>query len=175
MEDLKFLEIEEKHLEMIRKWRNSPEVSKYMYSDNIISQEDQKKWFQKIKNDPTSRHWLINFEGINIGVVSLTNISFTLNSCSWGFYLGESDLRGKGIGKKMMAGICEYVFEELKLNKLMAQIFKFNERTIYVHEKFGFRREAYYREHCYKNDKYEDVIGVALLKKEYDQLKYIYS
>ena len=40
-----------------------------------------------------------------------------------------------------------------------------------MHEKFGFRREAYYREHCSKNGKFEDVVGLALLKSEWIQLK----
>jgi hypothetical protein len=175
MENLKFIDVQEEHLEMIREWRNSPEVSKYMYSDNFISAEDQKRWFERIKRDKNSKYWVINFENQDIGLVYLNNINKHLNSCEWGFYLGPADVKGKGIGQKLMSYICKYVFEELKLNKLMAQVFKFNERSLYLHEKLGFRREAYYREHCFKNEKYEDVIGLAILKKEYEQLKFAYS
>ena len=36
-----------------------------------------------------------------------------------------------------------------------------------MHEKFGFRREAYYREHCFKNEKPIDVVGLGMLKIEW--------
>ena len=36
-----------------------------------------------------------------------------------------------------------------------------------MHEKFGFRREAYYREHCIKNNIKLDVIGLAILESEW--------
>lgn len=171
MDKLEFLDIEEANIETIRKWRNSPEVSKYMYTDAFISTEDQINWYRKIKNDKNSRHWLIQYEGKSVGVVSITDIKHQLSNCYWGFYLGDTNFRSRGIAKKILFKVCEYVFEELQFNKLMAQIFKFNERVIYIHESFGFRREAYYRSHCLKNEKYEDVIGLALLKKEWVVLK----
>jgi UDP-4-amino-4,6-dideoxy-N-acetyl-beta-L-altrosamine N-acetyltransferase len=44
-----------------------------------------------------------------------------------------------------------------------------------MHEKFGFRREAYYREHCIKGNEKLDVVGLAILKKEWQQLKPIFK
>ena len=54
--ELKFLKLEEEHLEMVRKWRNSPDVSKYMYTDQYISEEDQVNWFNNVKHDPTREY-----------------------------------------------------------------------------------------------------------------------
>ena len=46
-----------------------------------------------------------------------------------------------------------------------------NEKVIQMHEKFGFRREAYYREHVKKKDDYYDVVGLAMLKRDWNALK----
>ena len=63
------------------------------------------------------------------------------------------------------------MFDELKLNKLKCEVFVFNEQVIKMHEKFGFRREAYFREHCLKNGTYIDVVGLAMLRSEWEVVK----
>ena len=40
-----------------------------------------------------------------------------------------------------------------------------------MHEKFGFRREAFYRQHVLKDNKFLDVVGLALLKQEWKQIR----
>ena len=171
MKDIQLISVEEKDIELIRSWRNSPEVSAYMYTEKEISLEEQKSWFEKIKLDHTSIYWMIIYGATPLGVASLTGINRTFNSCYWAFYLGDTSVRGAGIGAKVEFQVLSYVFEELKLNKLRCEVFAFNDKVIKMHEKFGFRREAYYRQHSLKNGKYEDVVGLALLKSEWEQIK----
>jgi RimJ/RimL family protein N-acetyltransferase len=61
----------------------------------------------------------------------------------------------------------QYVFNELELNKLRCEVFVTNDKVIKMHEKFGFRREAFYREHCVKNNQKLDVVGLAILSSEW--------
>ena len=68
-----------------------------------------------------------------------------------------------------------YVFNELNLNKLRCEVFVSNDMVIKMHEKFGFRREAYFREHCFKKDKFEDAVGLAILKREWILVKEYYK
>lgn len=35
-------------MEMVRQWRMMPEVTKYMYTDPIITLEQQIKWYDKV-------------------------------------------------------------------------------------------------------------------------------
>ncbi len=171
METVELIDLAEEHLEIVRNWRNSPEVSRYMYTDYVISEEQQKSWFQKVKNQDMSKYWIIKYGSKFLGVASLSGIDRTLQSCYWAFYLGDSSVRGVGVGAKVEFLVMEYVFEVLKLNKLRCEVFVFNENVIKMHEKFGFRREAYYREHCPKNGTFEDVVGLAILKTEWDFIK----
>lgn len=169
--DIKLIDIQKDDLELIRKWRNSEEVAKYMYTDSIISKEQQENWFKAIQNSSTSKYWLIEYDNSKIGVVNLTGIEQSLQSCYWAFYLGDVSHRGAGIGGKIEYTILDYVFNTLKLNKLRCEVFVTNEKVIKMHEKFGFRREAYYREHCIKTDQKLDVVGLAILKSEWEQIQ----
>lgn len=171
MNDIELIPLKKEDLELVRSWRNSPEVSQYMYTDDIISEESQKLWFKKIEKENNSIYWIIRFENEKIGVASLTDIDIKNSKCFWGFYLGTTDIRGKGIGAKIEYKILEYVFENLKLNKLCGEVLSFNENVIRMHEKFGFRREGYLINHIRKQDKFHDVVVIGLLSSEWHQLK----
>lgn len=163
--------LEEKDLEMVRNWRNSPEVSQYMYTDNYISKENQIAWFAKVSADPTCEYLVVEYEGKPLGLLYFTEYSKTFDSCFWAFYLGDTSVRGAGIGTKIEYHALSYVFDTLQFNKLRCEVLIDNDKVIKMHEKFGFRREAFYREHVKKQGKYCDVVGLAMLKREWDMLK----
>jgi len=171
MKDISLVPLKKEDIELVRSWRNSDEVSQYMYTDKKITAEEQEIWFENIKNDKTSIYWIIEYEDKRLGLASVSGINTILKSCYWAFYLGDTSLRGAGIGGKVEINVINYVFDELNLNKLRCEVFIFNDKVIKMHEKFGFRREAYYRDHCFKNNKFEDAVGLALLKSEWIQLK----
>ena len=171
MHDIELVELTADHIEMVREWRNSKEVSSYMYSQNQISKEQQERWFQKVSKDDSCRYWLIKYDGKFLGLASVTGIDKVLSSCYWAFYLGDTSVRGAGIGGKVEYHVLKYVFEELGLNKLRCEVFVFNDKVIKMHEKFGFRREAYYREHAQIDDEFKDVVGLAMLKSEWNKTK----
>jgi UDP-4-amino-4,6-dideoxy-N-acetyl-beta-L-altrosamine N-acetyltransferase len=169
--DLKKISLDD--LELIRIWRNSDDVAKYMYTSHEISKDEQIAWFNKISNDNTQQHWVIFVDGNPTGLASVTGINTILKSCYWAFYLGDTNNRGGGIGANVEFKVIEYVFENLGLNKLRCEVLASNEKVIQMHEKFGFRREAFYRQHVYKDNRFHDVVGLALLKYDWGLLKEI--
>jgi UDP-4-amino-4,6-dideoxy-N-acetyl-beta-L-altrosamine N-acetyltransferase len=171
MMDIELVPLTEEDLERVRAWRNLPEVSQYMYTEDEISKEQQENWFRKIQQEENSKYWVIKYGDEKLGVANLADIDKRNSKCYWGFYLGNSNLRGKGIGAKVEYNVLQYVFDELKLNKLCGEVFSFNEKVVAMHEKFGFRREGYLRNHIYKNNKYHDVVVIGLLSSEWNQLK----
>jgi UDP-4-amino-4,6-dideoxy-N-acetyl-beta-L-altrosamine N-acetyltransferase len=171
MDDVNFLNIEKEDLEMIRLWRNSPDVSKYMYTNAEITPTQQEIWFNKIASEDNSKYWIIEFANKKIGLVYIVDIDNKNSKCYWGFYLGDSSVRGRGIGGKIEYNLLKYVFEELKLNKLCGEVFAFNKNVIKMHEKFGFKQEGYLKQHINKNGEFLDVVVIGLLKSEWDDLK----
>jgi len=171
MKDVKLRTVIHSDIELIREWRNSHDVSKYMYTDSQISKAQQEKWFKSISLNKSSLYFVIEYNDKKIGLASITGIDENLQSCYWAFYLGDSSIRGEGIGSKVEYSIINKVFTELNLNKLRCEVFVSNDMVIKMHEKFGFRREAFYREHCVKNGEKLDVVGLALLKNDWNLTK----
>lgn len=171
MKDIELVSLTEKDLELVREWRNSPEVSQYMYTENTITKVQQENWFKKISQEETSKYWIIKYDNNKIGVANLSDIDKRNSKCFWGFYLGNSSIRGQGIGAKIEFNVLKYVFEEISLNKLCGEVLSFNEKVVKMHEKFGFRREGYLRSHVQKSDKFHDVVVIGLLSNEWIQLK----
>ena len=180
MSDIKFTLLTEQDIELVRSWRNSPEISQFMYTDDYISEENQQKWFNKIKDDPSQKYWIIDYLSVKVGLISLNNINLKFKTCYWTFYL---DRRGiiknfdrASVMKSNISGKVEYsilnmVFEELGMNKLLCEVLVENKAVINMHEKLGFRRESYFREHVIKNNIALDVVTLAILKQEWEFLR----
>ena len=158
-------------LEMVRTWRNSEAVAQYMYTAQPVSAEEQQAWFERISTDASKEYWVIMHQGRPVGVANLYAINADFRSCYWAFYLGDENLRGSGLGAKVEMAVLGYVFEERKLNKLLCEVFVSNDKVVAMHEKFGFRRESYFRQHIYKNGAFQDVVGLAMLQREWQQLR----
>ena len=169
--EVEFLPVTEADLETIRKWRNSPEVSQYMYTNDYITEQQQQQWFNRISEDKTQQYWVISYLGKKIGLVGIYNINTRFKSCHWTFYLGELAERGLKTGSKVEFKLIDYVFNILGFNKLIGEVFSFNQKGIAMHEKFGFRREGYLRQHAFKDGAFHDVVAIALLKSEWDCLR----
>ena len=158
-------------LELVRTWRNSEAVAQYMYTSAPVSAEQQRTWFERVRADASKEYWVIVHQGQPVGVANLYAINSDFRSCYWAFYLGDPGLRGSGVGARVEYAVLEYVFEERKLNKLLCEVFVSNDKVVAMHEKFGFRREAYFRQHVHKNGSFHDVVALALLHREWQQLR----
>lgn len=159
--------IESSDRENLRSWRNNPEISKYMYLDHYISKQEHNKWFDKIRHDETKKYWIIYFDGIKAGLVNLYDIDNINQRCSWAFYIANLNTRGKGVGSFVEYFVLDYVFNTLCLNKLICEVFEFNEAVIRMHKKFGFKEEGLFRNHIYKNNKPYNVHYLSILRDEW--------
>ena len=163
--------IEYEDLEIIREWRMSPEVTNYMYTDPTITKQDQEKWFESLPKSRSSKHWMVRYKDVPTGIISLADIDFTSKHCSWGIYIGNKIYQHRGVGAFATYQLICHVFDELKLNKLVSMVLSYNEPAIHLNESFGFRRDGYFREHCFKNNQLIDMIVYSLTKSDWKKLK----
>jgi len=64
--------------------------------------------------------------------------------------------QGRGMGAKLMEELLKEV-RKIKIHSLIAGITIPNEKSVTLHEKFGFKKVAYFTEIGYKFDKWIDV------------------
>lgn len=172
---LKLRKILKEDLMLIAIWRMSEEVTKYMHTDPILNYETQLKWFKNIEANPFVRYWVITYDEKPIGILCITNIDMINKRCSWAYYIGDTSLRGKGIGKILECNIYDYVFEILNLNKLCCEVLEFNEKVVEIHKKYGAEVEGVLKEHIIKNGKPHNVVVMGITKDKWKKIKDLYS
>jgi len=152
-------------------WRNSPQVSAYMYSDHQIGQAEHDRWFSAALTAADRRYWIIEMDGEPVGLANLARIDPANRRCEWAYYLGEASTRGGGLGSQIEYIVLRHVFETLGLNKLWCEVLLDNEGVWKLHESFGFVREALYRQHVFKDGRFQDVVGLGMLSSDWAAAK----
>ena len=153
--------------EMIYRWRNMPEVVRYMYTDRLIDRREHEGWFRRIQTDPTRRHWIITCDQEEVGVANLYAIDPVSRRCHWAFYIASPKARGKGVGTLTEYFVLQHVFEELNFNRLCCEVLSMNESVIRMHKEFGFVQEGVLRQHVMKEGRFMDVVSLAMLRQEW--------
>jgi UDP-4-amino-4,6-dideoxy-N-acetyl-beta-L-altrosamine N-acetyltransferase len=149
-------------------WRNSPEVAAFMYTDHLISQVEHDRWFEGARAATDRRYWIIEADGEPVGLANLARIDRTARRCEWAYYLGEPSTRGKGLGSRIEYVVLRHVFETQGLNKLWCEVLVENEAVWKLHQSFGFTREALFRDHVWKDGRFQDVVGLGMLARDWD-------
>ena len=153
------------------RWRNSPEVAAFMYSDHEISQAEHDRWFAAAMSAPDRRYWIIEADGEPVGLANLARIDAAARRCEWAYYLGEPSTRGKGLGARIEYIVLRHVFETLGLNKLWCEVMAGNAAVWKLHQSFGFVREALFRAHVLKDGRLQDVVGLGMLQADWATAK----
>lgn len=160
-----FIKLREEHLEMVLNWRTREDVTKYMVTDIEYNLDNQKKWFNKITNNPSEKYWIILYNSKPIGLISLNDIDYKNKHTRWGYYIGEEEYR-------MYGGIIphylyNYVFGTLKLNKINAEVLEGNDNVIKLNLLHGYREVGVFKRHIYKNNKFYDLYLLELTKEDW--------
>jgi RimJ/RimL family protein N-acetyltransferase len=71
------------------------------------------------------------------------------------------------VGAAVEFAMIDHVFRDLGLHKLWCEVLVENEAVWKLHESFGFRREARYRDHVWKAGRFHDVVGLGLLAEDW--------
>ncbi len=156
---------------MIREWRNLPKVADYMYTDHQISPEEHAAWFSRVLQDTSCKYWIIVCDGEDVGLANLYAIDRTNRRCYWAFYVVSPNVRGKGVGSHVEYTVLNYVFQELKLEKLCCEVLSFNEGVVEMHRRFGFVQVGLFRKHIFKRGVFNDVVCLAMLKEDWEALR----
>ncbi len=152
-------------------WRNAPEVARWMYGDHRIGEEEHARWLGGALTRADQCYWIVELDGEPVGLANLARIDREAGRCDWAFYLADPATRGRGVGAAVEWLVLRHVFDGLKLRKLWCEVLADNAGVIRLHERFGFRREALFREHVVKAGVARDVVGLGLLARDWPQAR----
>ena len=133
--------IEEKDLELLREWRNDPEIStEFLTKLDYITPEKQLEWFKRdLENTNCYTFAICECDQLNeiIGSVALYN--FSGKQVEFGrFLIGHQEARGKGLGVKVVC-LCLFMgFTMLGANEIVAVVHEDNIAAVTVYTRAGF-------------------------------------
>jgi UDP-4-amino-4,6-dideoxy-N-acetyl-beta-L-altrosamine N-acetyltransferase len=163
--------VDEQDIELIRQWRNSDLINNVSFSNQHISAEMQKAWFEKISKDSNAMHWIIIADNNPVGYASVKNIDIKNSRCEFAsLYIGEPAMLGSGIGAIAEYFLIEYVYNNLNVKKIFCEVLETNPKVIRLHKKFGFDVEGILKNH-YKKDRFISVYILALFKENWELKK----
>lgn len=151
---VEFKLVKESDLELLRQWRNSVFVSQFMYSQQLITKEQQYNWYQNLLLDETKQYFVCYVENKPVGCLYFSDISNS--SCYWGCYIGEVDKAWVGTGIVMEVAALDFALDYLKLTELNAEVITTNKPPLRLHNMFQYERGEDYRA-----ERAEEVFSVA--------------
>jgi len=163
--DMALRPLREDDLEMVRCWRNSPDVRRYMFTAHEIDPAEHRSWFERLCKDAAQRWFIYEDEArLACGVVSFT-LPRPGSSALWGFYAAPD--APPGTGTRIGLAALDHAFMESGWHKLSGLAMAENSASVRLHEKLGFCIEGRLREEHFDGSRYVDVIRFGILAGEW--------
>ena len=148
----------------LREWRNDPAVSKWMYTNHEIGEEEHNAWFDTMLADASKVYWKIVADGVAVGSVFLTGVSIQGKSCEWGMYLADVNARGKGVAQAACALSFRHAFNELAVDVVTCEAVAQNENAIGLYESVGFVRTGLQNDAVKRGNEMLSVVTLELTR-----------
>jgi len=154
------ISIEEK--EMVRECRNDESVRKWMYSDEIISQEEHFNFIENLQNDNKNFYWIAYKDEEFIGVISLNNINIKYKNAYLGIY-SNPFCEVKNKGSLLINCLIKVAFDIVELHSLKLEVIENNKRAVDFYKKMGFEEEGLLKEFVHKEGKWLSVVIMGII------------
>ncbi|MCM3633512.1 GNAT family N-acetyltransferase [Paenibacillus camelliae] len=162
-------------LDSISQWVNDPEITNTL-SDVFLyphSRNESETYLNVIMEGKSSTKSFVIAEKDSleyIGQIDLFNFDWKNRFAVMAIVIGKKEYLGKGYGSEAIRVLQKFAFEELNLNRIELDVYDYNARAYKCYLKCGFKEEGRMRQKLFKNGRYRDVIRMAILKEEFEEL-----
>ncbi len=168
---LRALEYED--CDILYKWRNDPEVSKYLGGNvYFVSKAREKKWLDELILDDKENLRLgicIEKNRNYIGNVNLTKIEWINRKAEFSIFIGTKEERGKGYGKEATILMLHHGFTQMNLNKIYLYVNYDNVNAIKLYKTLGFKKEGELKDNIFKYGKYHTQFVMSIFATEFHE------
>jgi RimJ/RimL family protein N-acetyltransferase len=147
------------------KWINDRELVLRSAAFRPVSREAHDAWFTaiRLKNDAFIFAIRLSPSGQLVGTCQLHGIDWIARRAQLQIRIGDGSARGRGLGTEAVRRLVEFGFRDLNLHRIDLHVFADNAPARRAYEKAGFAVEACLRDAAFINDRYIDVIRMAVL------------
>lgn len=130
--------LSEETLELVRKWRNDEQTSRFMQFREPITPEGQLAWFKSIEK----AHYFVMYVGtVPVGLIDVKKIDEKKKTAEAGLLIGNADFVGTGIALGASVLLLDFAFGELQLHTITATISRLNSEAEQYNQLLGFVRK----------------------------------
>jgi RimJ/RimL family protein N-acetyltransferase len=131
------IRLKEEDIELVRQWRNSPQImERYEYREHITP-EMQKKWFRSISN-LNNFYFVIVYQGEKIGVINVKNIDWTRRFLESGVFIPDEKYWSTFVPSIASIMLTDMFFRIFGWDHYYAHILRSNTRGIRFNKSLGF-------------------------------------
>lgn len=148
-------------------WINSSKNNEYLHYKLPLTIESQTEWFDYVKDRTDRWDGTVVYKGKPVGNCGLLNIDYENKTAEDYSLIGDTSVKGIGLGTKAgILNIC-YAFYILGLNKVWGTIEVGNLASLKMWRKMGGIVEGYLHDYRCKGGKFVDGYYVAILKNSF--------
>lgn len=163
-DSVQFQAFDERNKEHMSRWRSATGEQKKDHKTQLI------QWEQEFKEGKSIRFLLLlkdNPEGKIIGFCNFSQIfRGPFQACYLGYHI-DAAFQGKGLMSEAVAKAVEYMFEEQKLHRIMANYMPSNEKSARLLQKLGFVVEGRAKKYLFINRQWEDHVLTSLTNENW--------
>ena len=158
--------------ELAMEWRNHPDIWSWCRQNNILTQADQDRWLERIKNDSSIQMYGIRVlpDRELVGVCGLTSINYHHRTAEFSLYIAPEH-QGNGYGTLALKGLLDYGFNRLNLQCIWGEVMEENP-ALEIFLKIGFALGTKCRSRYFKERKYINSYQIDMLASEYNERYY---
>lgn len=129
--------LKEEDIELVRQWRNSPQVAERMEYREYITPEMQKAWFRSISN-MNNIYLVIVYQGEKIGVINVKDIDWQSRKLESGIFIPDEKYWGTFVPSIVSIMLTQMFFRIFGWDHYYAHILRTNERAIQYNKSLGY-------------------------------------
>lgn len=135
-------ELQPKYFEYVIKWRNNPELNRYINQPFVLTMENQTKWYEEkyLKDETQGMMVMVDKEtGIPFGTNGWTNYDSEEKVCIHGrAMIGEYEYRAT---RQMIEGYTlfqDYLYESMNVDVIYIHVVNENKQVISFNKRWGY-------------------------------------
>lgn len=124
------------YLELLRNWRNDPEIRQHMEYQAYISPEMQHRWFTQVHT--IENFYFVILESLRpVGLIHLSAVDDETGQA--GLFIGEPKYQGSTVPIRASLSLLDFAFHSLYLEYVTAKVKKDNLTAIQYNSALGFK------------------------------------
>lgn len=134
---IELVRLEKENIEMLRHWRNAPEIVKNMEFQAYITSSMQEEWFEKI-NNIQHFYFLIKKDNEWLGLIHLSNIDYHKKIADAGIFISNQSYINTSIPAHSSFALLNFAFGDLGLKSVYIKVNKNNTKALKYNQHLGF-------------------------------------